>query len=162
MYEHRYVDPYDRIRTLKPRGHYLLVRRCKMPNSSFLVGEPRADVVVPFRRPGETSESIAAAAERSLSENLTNQICKVLALGPDVGRPRRKKDLRAARLVEYDEEGRETLKNQMFVGEVGDFVGLPEHASSGRMFRGVTGYEYDLLVDEGELQGAYIPASEAA
>jgi len=162
MQEYRFVDPYDNLRVLKPRGHYLLVRRCKMPGSTFLVGEPRFDVLVPFRREGQETSDLADAAEKSLSEKILNPICKVLAVGPDVGKPRSKKELRRLRLVEIDEKGREYVKDQRFVGREGDFVGLPESAGSGRMFRGVTGYEYDILVDEGELQGAYIPAEKAA
>jgi len=162
MSGYQYADPWDRIRTLSPRGHYLLVRRCKVPVKTFLVGEPRPDVVVPFGREGQTGEAFAETVEKSLAGRIENPICEVLAVGPDVGKSRSKRELKRLRLVDADEQGRESVKDHVFTGAVGDMVALPESAASGRMFRGATGYEFDLLVDEGELRGAYIPKSEAA
>jgi len=160
---YQYVTPYGKIQTLTPTGHYLLVRRCQAPISKFLVGEKKYDVRVPFKREGAgDDETLAMAVSDSLAQNIENPICQVLAVGPDVGKPRTKKELRKLRLVERDGQGRETPMNLIFTGNLGDFVALPEHAASGRMIRGVTGYEFDLMVDEGELQGAYIPREKVA
>ena len=124
---------------------------------------PAKAVHIPFRREGDSDDqAFSTAVEDSLSMNLDQPLCKVLAVGPDVGKPRSKKDLRRLRLVSIEKGGKETLKDVVFTGKVGDFVGLPEHAGSGRMLRGVTGWEYDLLVDEGELHGAYLPEGEVA
>jgi len=160
---YQYITPYRKIQTLAPTGHYLLVRRCKAPVSKFLVGEKKYDVKIPFKREGAgDDETLATAVADSLAQNIENPICQVLAIGPDVGKPRTRKELRKLRLVERDGQGRETPMNLMFTGAIGDFVALPEHAASGRMIRGVTGYEFDLMVDEGELQGAYIPQEKVA
>jgi len=158
-----YVNPCGVIQTLKPTGHYLLVRRCKAPLSKFIVGEKKYEPMIPFRHEGAgDDEVLATAVAESLAENIENPICQVLAVGPGVGQTRTKKELRKLRLVERDGQGRETPMDITFTGAVGDFVALPEHAASGRMMRGITGYEFDLMVDEGELQGAYIPQEKGA
>jgi len=160
---YQYVTPYGKIQTLTPTGHYLLVRRCQAPVSKFLVGEKKYDVNIPFKREGAgDDETLAMAVSDSLAQNIENPICQVLAVGPDVGKWRSSEELSKLRLVTHDFRDEEVPMDIMFTGKVGDFVALPEHASSGRMIRGVTGYEFDLMVDEGELQGAYIPREKVA
>ena len=151
------------VKTLKPHGHYMLVRRHKTPVDRFLVDGEFRPTSIPFDS-GRTSadrEAFAESVADSLAKQIDNPMCEVLALGPDVGKPRTRKELKALRLVEYDGRGGERLKDCIFIGKIGDTVALPESAGSGRMFRGVTGQEFDLMVDEGELIGAYIPREAA-
>lgn len=149
----------DEIKKLTPRGHYLLVRRHKTPVDQFLVDGDWHPTSIPFQKDGSQAdrEEFIQTAVESLAQNIENPLCEVLAIGPDVGKPRPRKELKRLRLVEFDTKGKERLKDCIFVGKVGDTVGLPECAGSGRMFRGVTGQEFDVMVDEGELIGAYIP-----
>ena len=151
------------IKTLKPTGHYLLVRRHKTPVDRFLLNGEFMPTSIPFDagRTDADKAAFAASVVDSMAKQLDNPLCEVLAVGPDVGKPRTRKELKSLRLVEYDARGRERLKDCIFVGKVGDTVALPENAGSGRMFRGVTGQEFDIMVDEGELTGAYIPREAA-
>ena len=154
-----YVDN-GKVKTLKPRGHYMLVRRHKTSVDRFLVDGEFMSTPMPFDadRTDADREAFVESVVDSFAKQLDNSMCEVLALGPDVGKPRSRKELKALRLVEYDgQSGRERIKDCIFVGKPGDTVALPENAASGRMFRGVTGQEFDLMVDEGELIGAYIP-----
>lgn len=127
-------DNNDKVQSLRVTGHRLLVRKTAKPDSDYILEGPDRQI----QTPDFLNVSIGAILG-ALTEDTSHNICEVLAVGPDCGKPRTKK-----------ERKRLGLKGQtVFEGKVGDFVVLPEHSPN--LFNGVTGKPYDILVDEGEL-----------
>jgi len=107
-------------------GHKILCRRCKADTDAFLIGELE-------KEPQEVISMI-----ESYSDMPTNWV-EVLAIGPDVGKAyplelRKKYNLKGAAIG--------------FPLEQGMFAILPDQTPTGRMWRGVTGYECDIMTED--------------
>ena len=130
-----------KTRMLRVFGRRLLVRRCKADASKYLIGE--ATGAVPSGIPAflvQTADEHLAGLEGGFCN-----FCEVLAVGPRCGTPlsdKEKDEAKKARRAK--ESGWNALDNPV---RPGDFVVVPD-ASTFARFRGVTGAEYDLMIDE--------------
>ena len=134
-----WTDESGREHTLNMLGHKMLCRRCKRSIDNFLIGEPE-----------EITDTTAKQVLESLSNGQT-QFAEILAIGPEVG---------AAYPMDLIKKYKLKASAINVPVEVGDFVVLPEQDTNGRMWRGVTGYEFDVVVED-HVPIAYVKGVDA-
>ena len=128
-------------KSIRLLGHRLLVRRCERDQSEFFVGTPK---------PGEVPRLAELVVEAMTTAGWCHW-CEVLAVGPDVGKKRTPAQMLKfkCRKVHGDDPDFQ-IPIHVEAGDlsVGDLVILPEGSMyRNTRFRGVTGKEYDSIVD---------------
>lgn len=149
-----FTDDHGVERTLSVTGHRMLVRKCELDGDNFLIGEA-GKVEIP-----EEFLSIGQTQLNSLVKNYRSYVCEVLAVGPLCGRARDRMDWK--RLNRNQPVNLRVARHLNNPAEPGDFVILPERSLRGRMWVGVTGRDYDILVDECEVIAVYRGGADAA
>ena len=97
--------------------------------------------------------SIGRTQLDSLVKNYGSYVCEVLAVGPKCGTPRDRMDWK--NLNRNQPVNLQVARHLNNPAVPGDFVILPERSLRGRMWVGVTGRDYDVLVDECEVIAVY-------
>jgi hypothetical protein len=124
-------DRAGKINACKVAPNKFLLRKCKKPSTSFLIGEAKTD--------SRVADAIMEELTGRPSMVYADGWCEVLAVGE-------KREYTAMELDKYEiPEG--------FCSPVkkGDLVCIPESSKYGRHWRcGVTGLDYDVVVEEWE------------
>lgn len=133
-----YLDDADVEHTIRVLGHRVLVLKCKVNQSRYLVAEPEKN-----QEDGGLDDLMLESMLRK--DRIGNNICEVLALGSKCGKRRSKAE---AKRFGYDREMVNPIK-------VGDFVALPEKAEN--LYRGMCGSDDLVMIDENEIICYYVP-----
>jgi hypothetical protein len=136
-----YTDKEGNEKSMRVLGHNLLVRRCERNSSEFLIGS--------------TDKPLSNDA-RMMVDSMSKQgwchWCHVLAIGPDANKPRSPEQMKrfvARKPTALSTEVKYAIPWGVACEDIriGDFVVLPEVSETNTQWRGVTGYEYDVLTD---------------
>ena len=169
-----YVNSHNVLRHARLRGHLVLARKCEKNESDFIVGASTQQL----ERHRAENPDLARKAEMVIETMVAHYSinwCVVLAVGPKVGMRRTEKEMDPFR-VGRDSRGKHSyrwgtkrpgkhrpIKHYGIPRHVnnpvkpGDFIILPETSIWERMWRGITGSEHELIVDECEIKMIYSP-----
>ena len=145
-------DFTDRVVNLTLTGHKMLVRKCIKDQREFLVGD--INNAVEANMPAHLRVDMEAYLKK-FSHECDMNWCRVLAVGPKCNTRRSKQDMKFFTLPpklrrEYHHKYSIpwTVCNP---AERGDYVVLPEVSQHARMWRGATGKDEDVIIDECEI-----------
>ena len=130
-----WYDKGNELRACRIAPNYLMLRKCKKPDSNFLVG----DAVDSDAKSLRLAEGIMQHLTERPDINYADGWCSVLAVGE-------KREYSEEELDKYD-----IPKGYHCPAKPGDLVCVPESSKHGCHWRcGITGYDYDIVVAEFE------------